>query len=76
VVQSNKPAFGGHRYEVTTEGLRICLFLTEVHVRVIRSVVSQLMDGCPKAPNRPVANAMRQLDRSTEQLITEAEFAA
>ena len=65
-----------HRYEVTTEGLRICLFLTKVHVRVIRPGVSQLMDGCPKAPNRPVANAMRQLDRSMEQLIAEAKLAA
>jgi hypothetical protein len=67
---------GTHRYEVTPEGLRICLFLTKVHVRVIRPGVSQLMDGCPKAPNRPVANAMRQLDRSMEQLIAEAKLAA
>lgn len=67
---------GTHRYEVTPEGLRICLFLTKVHVRVIRPGVSEFMDGCPKAPNRPVANAMRQLDRSMEQLIAEAKLAA
>jgi hypothetical protein len=67
---------GTHRYEVTAEGLRICLFLTKVHVHVIRPGVSQLMDGCPKAPNQPVANAMRKLDRSMEQLITEAKLAA
>ena len=67
---------GTHRYEVTPEGLRICLFLTKVHVRVIRPGVSQLMDGCPKAPNRPIATAMRQLDRSIDQLISEAKLAA
>lgn len=65
-----------HRYQVTAEGVRICLFLTKVHVRVIRPGVSQLMDGCPKAPNRSIATAMRQLDRSIDQLISEAKLAA
>ena len=65
-----------HRYRVTAEGLRICLFLTKVHARVIRPGVSQLMDGCPKAPNRPIAHAIRQLDRSFDQLIAEAKLAA
>ena len=67
---------GTHRYRVTGEGLRICLFLTKVHIRVIRPGVSQLMDGCPKASNRPVANAMRRLDRSIDQLIAEAKLPA
>ncbi|MEN8133057.1 MAG: hypothetical protein ABFS45_23335 [Pseudomonadota bacterium] len=67
---------GTHRYEVTDEGIRICLFLTKVHVRVIRPGFSQLMDGCPKAPNRAIANTMRQLDRSMEQLIDQAKLAA
>jgi hypothetical protein len=35
-----------------------------------------LFDGCPKAPNRPLATAMRQLDRSCEQLFAEAKLAA
>jgi len=67
---------GTQRYQLTPEGLRICLFLTKVHVRVIRPGLSQLMDGCPKAPNRPIAHAMRQLDRSMDQLIGEAKLAA
>ena len=67
---------GTHRYDVTDEGIRICLFLTKVHVRIIRPGFSQLMDGCPKAHHRPVANAMRQLDLSMEQLINEAKLAA
>ena len=56
--------------------MRICLFLTKVHARVIRPGFSQLMDGCPNAPNRPIAAAMRQLDRSLDQLIDEAKLAA
>ena len=67
---------GTHRYEVTDEGIRICLFLTKVHSRIIRPGFSQLLDGCPKATNRPIANAMRQLDRSVDQLINEAKLAA
>jgi hypothetical protein len=67
---------GTHRYEVTDDGIRICLFLTKVHDRIIRPGFSELADGCPKAPNRPIAAAMRQLDRSMEQLIDEAKLAA
>lgn len=67
---------GTHRYQVTAEGFRICMFLTKVHVRVIRPGVSQLMDGCPQTPHRPIATAIRQLDRSIDQLISEAKLAA
>ena len=67
---------GSHRYQVTDEGMRICLFMTKVHHRIIRPGCSQLMDGCPKAPNRPIASAMRQLDRAMDQLIGEAKLAA
>jgi hypothetical protein len=34
------------------------------------------MDGCPKAPNRPIATAIRQLDRSMEEFIDKAKLAA
>ena len=67
---------GTHRYAVTDAGIRIGLFLTKVYVRIIRPGFSRLMDGCPKAPNRPIANAMRQLDCSMEKLIDEAKLAA
>jgi hypothetical protein len=65
-----------HRYEVTALGRRVCLFFTKVNARVIHPGLSQLFDGCPKAPNRPVATAMRELDRSLDQLIAEAKLAA
>jgi hypothetical protein len=67
---------GTHRYQMTSEGLRICLFLTKVHNRVIRPGFSQLNNGCPKAPNRPIASAMHQLDQAMDQLIGEAKLAA
>jgi len=65
-----------HRYEVTALGKRVCLFFTKVNARIIRPGLSQLLDGCPKAPNRPLAVAIKQLDRSCEQLFAEAKLAA
>ena len=65
-----------HRYEVTALGKRVCLFFTKVNARIIRPGLSQLFDGCPKAPSRLLATAMRQLDRSCEQLFAEAKLAA
>ena len=67
---------GTHRYQMTSEGLRICLFLTKGHNRAIRPGLSQLNNGCPKAPNRPIASATHQLDQAMDQLIGEAKLAA
>ena len=54
----------------------ICLFMTKVHKRVIRKGLSQLMDGCPQAPKRPIATAVRQLDRAIEQVALKAKIAS
>jgi hypothetical protein len=67
---------GTHRYQVTHDGMRICLFMTKVHHRIIRPGLSQIMDGCPKAPERPVASAMKQLDHAIDRMISEAKLAA
>ncbi len=67
---------GTNRYRVTHEGMRICLFFTKVHHRVIRPGCSQLMDGCPKAPNRAITIAVKQLDRAIDQLVIGAKLAA
>jgi hypothetical protein len=67
---------GTHRYHVTRQGVRICLFMTKVHHRVIRPGFSQLMDGCAKASRRPVTAAIKQLDRAIDQLVSEAKTAA
>jgi hypothetical protein len=67
---------GTHRYHVTHQGIRICLFMTKVHHRVIRPGFSQLMDGCPKASRRPVTAAIKQLDYAIDQMVSEAKTAA
>nr|VFK41604.1 MAG: hypothetical protein BECKSD772F_GA0070984_10964 [Candidatus Kentron sp. SD]VFK47532.1 MAG: hypothetical protein BECKSD772E_GA0070983_10974 [Candidatus Kentron sp. SD]VFK80233.1 MAG: hypothetical protein BECKSD772D_GA0070982_10954 [Candidatus Kentron sp. SD] len=65
---------GTHCYHLTHEGLRVCLFMTKVHQRVIRHGFSQLMGGCPKAPVRPIATAMKQFDIAVNQLISQAKL--
>lgn len=65
-----------HRYQVTPDGMRICLFMTKVHHRILRPGLSQIMDGCPKAPQRPVASAIKQLDQAIDRMISEAKLAA
>jgi len=65
-----------HRYEVTTLGKRVALFFSKLNARIIRPGLSQLFDGCPKAPNRPIASAIKQLDLAFDHLINEAKLAA
>jgi len=64
-----------HRYRVTDFGIRVALFFTKVHSRILRPGISQLFDGCPKAPNRPIATAMAKLDQAFEALFNEAKLA-
>ena len=64
------------RYEITPLGKRVALFFTKLNTRLIRPGLSQLFDGCPKAPDRPLAKAIQALDSAFEQFITEAKLAA
>jgi hypothetical protein len=48
----------------------------ELLIHELRSIITlsspvflQLMNACPKAPNRPKANALLQLDVTMEQLV-------
>jgi len=63
-----------HRYRVTDLGQRIALFFTKVHSRILRPGLSQLFDGCPKAPNQPIATAMRRLDQALADLFEQAKL--
>lgn len=64
------------RYEITHLGKRVALFFSKLNARVLRPGLSQLFDGCPQAPNRPLANAIKALDQAFEELLTEAKLAA
>jgi len=64
------------RYEITHLGKRVALFFTKLNARVLRPGLSQLFDGCPKAPNRPLAQAVKRFDAAFDELIAEAKLAA
>ncbi|MFZ0790471.1 MAG: hypothetical protein WAM94_12720, partial [Chromatiaceae bacterium] len=63
-----------HRYQVTDLGIRVALFFTKVHSRILLPGLSQLFDGCPKATNRPVARAMRRLQQTLADLFHQAKL--
>jgi len=63
-----------HRYQVTDVGIRVALFFTKIHSRILRPGLSQLFDGCPKAPNRPVATAMHRLSQAFAALFDQAKL--
>jgi len=65
-----------HRYRVTHLGIRVALFFSKVHSRILRPGLSQLFDGCPKAPNRPIATAMAKLDQALGALFNESKLIA
>jgi hypothetical protein len=64
-----------HRDRVTDAGLRVALFFTKVHSRILRPGLSQLFDGCPKAPTRPIAAAMARLQHTLKDLFEQAKLA-
>jgi hypothetical protein len=63
-------------YEITGLGKRVALFFTKLNARVLRPGLSQLFDGCPKAPNRTLAKAIQTLDQAFESLVADAKLAA
>lgn len=64
------------RYEITALGKRVALFFTKLNTRLLRPGLSQLFDGCPKAPARPLAKAIQAFDQAFESLLAEAKLAA
>lgn len=65
-----------HCYRVTQEGLRVALFFTKVHSRILRPGLSELNDGWPEAANRPLASAMLRVEKAIDDQIQEAKLAA
>jgi hypothetical protein len=53
----------------------VALFINKVHSHILRQGLSQLFDGCPKAPNRPIATAMSRLQQAVADLFYQAKLA-
>jgi hypothetical protein len=55
---------GTHRYTVTDHGLKIALFLTRVHARLIRPGLAETLDD--RAPPTPLRHRFHQLDTAID----------
>lgn len=64
------------RYRLTAFGTRVAWFFTKVQQRILRPGLSQLFDGCPKAPDRFVSDAFHLLDRALNLLFERAKLEA
>ena len=64
-----------HRYEVTQEGIKVCLFFTKVPARIFRTGLAQIGDGLPEGSNRQVTAAMNNLDKAIDKHVYAAKIA-
>ena len=64
------------RYRVTTAGLRIGLFFTKVHSRLLRGGLSQLFDPTDLSPSRPLVAAVKRVENMIEKHSQCAKIAA
>ena len=65
---------GTHRYQVTDHGLRIAIFLSRVHTRVLQPGLAELLDDA--ATPTPLRRQMQRLDDVVDQLARERHLAA
>ena len=65
-----------HRYQVTEKGLKVSLYFTKVHDRILRNGCAQLFDEFPEKTKRPLVRAIKQFERAIEQHVYNAKIAA
>ena len=63
-----------YRYQVNPAGRRVAKLFVKLDHRLLRPGLSHLLDGCPKAPNRPLANAFIQLECALGDFIQGAKI--
>jgi hypothetical protein len=65
-----------HRYRVTAKGLRIGMFFTKVHSRILRRGLSEMFDQSQVATARPLNQAINRVGRIIDEQIDCAKIAA
>ena len=64
-----------HRYQVTPEGLRLALFCTRLHARVLRPGITALLPAAVTT-DTTLRPAFDRLDRAIDQFLEEARLVA
>jgi hypothetical protein len=66
---------GKHRYQVTTQGLRIALFFTRTHARLLRPELADIFDPAPRL-RTPLRKAFDRVDQEIKRCCLELNLAA
>jgi hypothetical protein len=65
-----------HRYQLTRQGMRICLFFTKVYARVLRPGFSQIDQRLSAVTGPPIAAALNRLEEAIKQHVQGAKLTA
>jgi hypothetical protein len=66
---------GTHRYRLTAQGLRVVLFFSRVHARLLRPSLARIMPQA-RQDNTRIQKIFRRLDQEIERSLKEAKLAA
>jgi len=66
---------GTHRYQVTTQGLRVALFFTRTHARPLRAKLADIFDPAPQAPTA-LRKAFDRVHREIKRCCQDLNLAA
>jgi hypothetical protein len=66
---------GTHRYTVTDFGLRVALFLTRLHNRVVRPGLAEVLGPGPPLPT-PLRQAFNRAENTIDDLARRSHLAA
>src|SRR5262249_3853738 len=64
-----------HRYHLTTQGLRVALFFTRTHARLLRPKLADIFDPAPR-PATPLRKAFDRVDQEIKRCCLEFNLAA
>lgn len=64
------------RYRVTSTGLRVCLFFTRVHSRLLSPGLSDPLDQLQLQNDRQTSHAIKQIQESVQTLLNVSRLAA
>ena len=65
---------GTHRYQVTAHGLRVALFYTKVHLRILRPGWAALVEPPPDPIARPLREALARVHQEVQKICDDASL--
>jgi predicted MarR family transcription regulator len=66
---------GTHRYQVTAQGLRVAVFFTRTHARLLRPKLADIFDPAPQSHTR-LRKAFDRVDQEIKRCCQQLNLAA